>query len=209
MINNFQCVNFQSNGSEDLTPRKRPRKQQFNEYGPQAPKKFQTVLDAPIQSEPQISNASCEQITNIDYQNPATSQANASTAANLVNRNTVKTNNENSPPKIVDYYIKRPKTCNLLDVSEISMLNLKSVINKSITFGLKHLYPLQSYKTSWKSTQNHFQRYSDVKPREERRSTVVDLANQAHVLQKVNGWKIYHLTSQMEDLVSGGWKGLP
>lgn len=60
---------------------------------------------------------------------------------------------------------------------------------------------LQGYKHSWKSTNNHFQRYSDVKPREERRSTVVDLANQAHVLQKVNGWKIYHLTSQMEDLV--------
>lgn len=28
----------------------------------------------------------------------------------------------------------------------------------------------------------------------------MDLANQAHVLQKVNGWKIYHLSAQMEDL---------
>lgn len=28
----------------------------------------------------------------------------------------------------------------------------------------------------------------------------MDLANQAHVVQKVNGWKIYHLSSQMEDL---------
>lgn len=56
---------------------------------------------------------------------------------------------------------------------------------------------------SWKATYNHFQRYSDVKPREERRATVVDLANQAQVLQRVNGWKIYHLTSQMEDLVRG------
>lgn len=37
--------------------------------------------------------------------------------SNLTNRNAVQTNNENSPPKIVDYYIKRPKTCNLLDVS--------------------------------------------------------------------------------------------
>lgn len=63
-------------------------------------------------------------------------------------------------------------------------------------------YHIQSYKQTWKSTNNHFQRYSDVKPREERRSTVVDLANQAHVITKVNGWKIYHLTSQMEDLVS-------
>lgn len=61
---------------------------------------------------------------------------------------------------------------------------------------------------SWKATYNHFQRYSDVKPREERRPTVMDLANQAHVLQRVNGWKIYHLTSQMEDLVSDDGNGV-
>lgn len=30
----------------------------------------------------------------------------------------------------------------------------------------------------------------------------MDLANQAHVLQKVNGWKVYHLSAQIEDLVS-------
>lgn len=67
----------------------------------------------------------------------------------------------------------------------------------------------QSYKQTWKAANNHFQRYSDVKPREERRPTVMDLANQACVLQKVNGWKIFHLNSQMEDLVwfeRANWK---
>ncbi|XP_055705407.1 histone deacetylase complex subunit SAP130 isoform X2 [Phlebotomus papatasi] len=59
---------------------------------------------------------------------------------------------------------------------------------------------LETYKQNWKAANNHFQRYSDVKPREERRPSVMDLANQAHVLQKVNGWKIYHLSAQMEDL---------
>lgn len=59
---------------------------------------------------------------------------------------------------------------------------------------------LETYKQTWKPANNHFQRYTDVKPREERRPNVMDLANQAHVLQKVNGWKIYHLSSQMEDL---------
>lgn len=29
----------------------------------------------------------------------------------------------------------------------------------------------------------------------------MDLANQANVSQTVNGWKIFHLTAQMEDLV--------
>lgn len=61
---------------------------------------------------------------------------------------------------------------------------------------------LEAYRHNWKAAHNHFQRYSDVKPREERRPTVIDLANQAHVTQKVNGWKIYHLSAQMEDLVS-------
>lgn len=61
---------------------------------------------------------------------------------------------------------------------------------------------LKGYKHNWKAANNHFQRYSDVKPREERRPTVMDLANQANVAQKVNGWKIYHLNSQMEDLVN-------
>lgn len=64
------------------------------------------------------------------------------------------------------------------------------------------LHYVQHYKPSWKSANNHFQRYSDVKPREERPTTVIDLANQASVMQKVNGWKIFHLNAQMEDLVS-------
>lgn len=58
----------------------------------------------------------------------------------------------------------------------------------------------QSYKQSWKAANNHFQRYTDVKQREERRPTIVDIANQSHVLQKVNGWKVYHLSAQIEDL---------
>lgn len=28
----------------------------------------------------------------------------------------------------------------------------------------------------------------------------MDIANQSHILQKVNGWKIYHLSAQIEDL---------
>ncbi|XP_052873159.1 mucin-19 [Anopheles cruzii] len=59
---------------------------------------------------------------------------------------------------------------------------------------------LQSYKQTWKAANNHFQRYTDVKQREERRPTVMDIANQSHILQKVNGWKIYHLSAQIEEL---------
>uniref|UniRef100_A0A1B0BPB3 Histone deacetylase complex subunit SAP130 C-terminal domain-containing protein n=1 Tax=Glossina palpalis gambiensis TaxID=67801 RepID=A0A1B0BPB3_9MUSC len=64
----------------------------------------------------------------------------------------------------------------------------------------RNLTLLSTYKQNWKSAYNHFQRYSDVKPREERKPTIMDLAKQSNVLGKINGWKIYHLRSQMEDL---------
>ncbi|XP_058457811.1 mucin-2 [Malaya genurostris] len=70
-----------------------------------------------------------------------------------------------------------------------------SAVKKARNVGL-----LETYKQSWKAANNHFQRYTDVKQREERRPTIVDIANQSHVLQKVNGWKIYHLSAQIEDL---------
>lgn len=58
--------------------------------------------------------------------------------------------------------------------------------------------------SSWKNRSggrlHHYRRPSDVRPREERRPTVAELAQQKHVLQKLNGWKVYHLTAQMEDI---------
>merc|ERR1719347_455540 len=60
---------------------------------------------------------------------------------------------------------------------------------------------LNSYRHTWKSRHNHFLRYSDVKSKDERRPTVNELANQKLVLQKINGWKIYHLSAGMEDVV--------
>ncbi|XP_044267912.1 histone deacetylase complex subunit SAP130-A isoform X2 [Tribolium madens] len=59
---------------------------------------------------------------------------------------------------------------------------------------------LNSYRQTWKATHNHYLRYSDVRPKDERRPTIMDLANQYRVQEKVNGWKIYHLSTQMEDL---------
>ena len=60
---------------------------------------------------------------------------------------------------------------------------------------------LNTYRQTWKTTQNHFLRYSDVRPKEERKPSIMDLANQCKVLDKVNGWKVHHLTTQMLDMV--------
>lgn len=50
----------------------------------------------------------------------------------------------------------------------------------------------------WKSLQHHFLRYSDVKPKPEKKLTLSELSNEG--LQKKNGWKIHHLATQMEDM---------
>ena len=71
---------------------------------------------------------------------------------------------------------------------------------------------ISTYRQSWKPRNQHFTRYSDVKLKDERRPTVTDLANQKHIMQKVHGWKVFHLTAQIEEMVRfvnfnyGGWK---
>lgn len=158
--------NNNNNFNDDLTPRKRARKQQLGDNLVTPTKRYQvstSINQQPGDQTYNIFTGSMSMFPNVAMNANALAHKNA-------NIYPVK-NNKDKP---VDFYIKKPRSCSLLN----------------------------SYKQSWKPTNNHFQRYSDVKPREERRPTVVDLANQAHVLQKVNGWKIYHLTSQMEDLVS-------
>ncbi|XP_011306545.1 histone deacetylase complex subunit SAP130-A isoform X2 [Fopius arisanus] len=57
-----------------------------------------------------------------------------------------------------------------------------------------------SWKNRWGGRLHHYRRPGDVRPKEERRPTVAEIAQQKFVLQKINGWKVYQLTAQMEDL---------
>ncbi|XP_065362308.1 histone deacetylase complex subunit SAP130 isoform X2 [Calliphora vicina] len=131
----------------------------------------QTSLSLPP---PQANNSGAATVTN-PLPSTLTQEPNImANGTNAVNVNVagheVVNGKENTKP--VEFVLKRPKNCTLM----------------------------HTYKQSWKSAYNHFQRYSDIKPREERRPTIMDLANQSNVLGKINGWKIYHLKSQMEDL---------
>ncbi|GIY65714.1 hypothetical protein CEXT_338531 [Caerostris extrusa] len=70
---------------------------------------------------------------------------------------------------------------------------------KYVTFSRKpNISLLHTYRQSWKARHNHFARYSDKK----KRPTVNELANQKGIVQEVNGWKVYHLTAQMEEIVN-------
>jgi hypothetical protein len=55
---------------------------------------------------------------------------------------------------------------------------------------------LSSYNMQWKALQYHFLRYSDVRPKPEKKLTLSELSNEG--LQRKNGWKIHHLATQME-----------
>jgi DNA anti-recombination protein RmuC len=60
------------------------------------------------------------------------------------------------------------------------------------------LYNISYKLTPWKSLNHHFLRYSDVKPRPEKRTTMSELSNE---LTQRNGWKAHYLTGQLNDLI--------
>lgn len=49
---------------------------------------------------------------------------------------------------------------------------------------------LSSFRQTWKPRHNHFVRHTDVKPKDEKRMTVNEIANQKLAMQRVNGWKV-------------------
>ncbi|CAH2106237.1 unnamed protein product [Euphydryas editha] len=59
-----------------------------------------------------------------------------------------------------------------------------------------------SYVCEWRGTERHFARPADVRRREPRARDIVAIASQRHVLTSAEGWKVHHLTAQMDDLVS-------
>ncbi|XP_050345891.1 protein piccolo isoform X2 [Nymphalis io] len=59
-----------------------------------------------------------------------------------------------------------------------------------------------TYVCGWRSTDRHFTRPADVRRKEPRARDIVAIASQKHVLTSAEGWKVHHLTAQMDDLVS-------
>ncbi|CAH0579364.1 unnamed protein product [Chrysodeixis includens] len=73
-----------------------------------------------------------------------------------------------------------------------------------VTFNPPPKRPLlsSSYVCGWRSTALHFTRPADVRRREPRARDIVAIASQKHVLTSAEGWKVHHLTAQMDDLMS-------
>jgi histone deacetylase complex subunit SAP130 len=54
---------------------------------------------------------------------------------------------------------------------------------------------------TWRARYNHFLRYSDVRRKDDRKPTVNEIANEPLVMQRVNGWKMHYVSSQMEEIL--------
>ncbi|CAH1645419.1 unnamed protein product [Spodoptera littoralis] len=78
----------------------------------------------------------------------------------------------------------------------------KKRIRKDVPAAIKGPLLSSSYVCGWRSTALHFTRPSDVRRREPRTRDIVSIASQKHVLTSAEGWKVHHLTAQMDDLMS-------
>uniref|UniRef100_A0A3B4BV19 Sin3A-associated protein b n=1 Tax=Pygocentrus nattereri TaxID=42514 RepID=A0A3B4BV19_PYGNA len=61
---------------------------------------------------------------------------------------------------------------------------------------------LRHYRNPWKAAYHHFQRYSDVRVKEEKKGTLQDVANQKGVVCRAQGWKIHLCAAQLLQLTS-------
>ncbi|XP_026790803.3 histone deacetylase complex subunit SAP130b isoform X2 [Pangasianodon hypophthalmus] len=61
---------------------------------------------------------------------------------------------------------------------------------------------LRHYRNPWKAAYHHFQRYSDVRVKEEKKGSLQDVANQKGVVCRAQGWKIHLCAAQLVQLTN-------
>ncbi|XP_013877797.1 histone deacetylase complex subunit SAP130a [Austrofundulus limnaeus] len=61
---------------------------------------------------------------------------------------------------------------------------------------------LRHYRNPWKAAYHHFQRYSDIRVKEEKKCSLQDMANQKGVACRAQGWKIHLCAAQLRQLSS-------
>ncbi|XP_077344531.1 histone deacetylase complex subunit SAP130 isoform X5 [Lithobates pipiens] len=60
---------------------------------------------------------------------------------------------------------------------------------------------LRHYRNPWKAAYHHFQRYSDVRVKEEKKLTLQEMANQKGIACRVQGWKTHLCAAQLLQLI--------
>ncbi|XP_071423052.1 histone deacetylase complex subunit SAP130 isoform X5 [Pithys albifrons albifrons] len=60
---------------------------------------------------------------------------------------------------------------------------------------------LRHYRNPWKAAYHHFQRYSDVRVKEEKKAMLQEIANQKGVSCRAQGWKVHLCAAQLVELM--------
>ncbi|KAK2901090.1 hypothetical protein Q8A67_009205 [Cirrhinus molitorella] len=61
---------------------------------------------------------------------------------------------------------------------------------------------LRHYRNPWKAAYHHFQRYSDIRVKEDKKGTLQDVASQKGVVCRAQGWKIHLCAAQLMQLTN-------
>ncbi|XP_031431383.1 histone deacetylase complex subunit SAP130a isoform X3 [Clupea harengus] len=61
---------------------------------------------------------------------------------------------------------------------------------------------LSHYRNPWRAAYHHFQRYSDIRVKDEKKGSLQDMANQRGVVCRAQGWKIHLCAAQLMQLSS-------
>uniref|UniRef100_A0A6Q2ZQC2 Histone deacetylase complex subunit SAP130 C-terminal domain-containing protein n=1 Tax=Esox lucius TaxID=8010 RepID=A0A6Q2ZQC2_ESOLU len=61
---------------------------------------------------------------------------------------------------------------------------------------------LRHYRNPWKAAYHHFQRYSDIRVKEEKKGTLQEVANQKGVVCRAQGWKVQLCAAQLMELTN-------
>ncbi|XP_053492628.1 histone deacetylase complex subunit SAP130a isoform X1 [Ictalurus furcatus] len=61
---------------------------------------------------------------------------------------------------------------------------------------------LRHYRNPWKAAYHHFQRYTDIRVKEEKKNSLQDVANQRGVACRAQGWKVHLCAAQLKQLTS-------
>ncbi|NWW94982.1 SP130 deacetylase, partial [Rhynochetos jubatus] len=61
---------------------------------------------------------------------------------------------------------------------------------------------LRHYRNPWKAAYHHFQRYSDVRVKEEKKAMLQEIANQKGVSCRAQGWKVHLCAAQLVQLTN-------
>ncbi|XP_058269228.1 histone deacetylase complex subunit SAP130b isoform X2 [Hemibagrus wyckioides] len=105
------------------------------------------------------------------------------------------TDEEKPPAKPVSHRLEKRKSPPKEYIDEEGVRYVPVRIRPPVTL-------LRHYRNPWKAAYHHFQRYSDVRVKEDKKGGLQDVANQKGVVCRAQGWKIHLCAAQLVQLTN-------